>query len=155
MRALFICLFILCCSLMSAQQVVSTSGESLGNGSGSISYTIGEGVAQTLTQGDKTLTQGFQQSSISVSILKELTGISYVISVFPNPTSDELKLRIENEKTDGLHYILYDIIGNQILQNKVESSETTIQVSYLKSGVYIMKVFSGTTELKSFKVIKK
>jgi hypothetical protein len=140
---------------LSAQQVVSTSGESLGNGSGSISYTIGEGVAQTLTQGDKTLTQGFQQSSISVSILNELTDIGYVISVFPNPVSDELNLKIDKESVDGMFFILYDNNGKQVLQKKVESPETTIPVSNMSSGIYVMKIFSGATELKSFKVIKK
>jgi len=54
-----------------------------------------------------------------------------------------------------MFFILYDNNGKQVLQKKVESPETTIPVSNMSSGIYVMKIFSGATELKSFKVIKK
>lgn len=142
------------CSGLRAQEVVATAGSTLGNSSGSISYTIGEGVAQTFTIGDKTLTQGFHQTTISVKIISELKDPDFSVSVFPNPASDMLTLRLTKGNILGLQYFLYDINGNLITQKNLESDETTVAVDQLAKGIYIIKVQDSKRELKTFKIIK-
>jgi hypothetical protein len=137
-----------------AQQVISTAGNTLGNENGSISYTIGEGVAQTLSKGDKTITQGFQQANISVSMLSELKDLDFSISVFPNPTSDVLTLKVNKEDVTGFQYLIFDINGKLLSQKNLESPETSVPVNQLANGIYILKVQSGLKELKIFKIIK-
>jgi hypothetical protein len=139
---------------MYAQQVVATSGGTFGNTNGTMSYTIGEGVAQTLTKGDKTLTQGFQQSNITVITIKRLMDLDFTIIVFPNPTSDILTIKIDKEDVSGIQYLLFDMNGKEISSDNLKSNETTISVNQLSSGFYILKVQSGTKELKTFKIIK-
>jgi hypothetical protein len=154
MRTILLFIIAICCPGLLAQQVVATAGSTLGNANGSISYTIGEGVAQTLTQRDKTLTQGFHQTTMSVSILSEMKDLDFSISVFPNPTSDELTLRLTKENVSGLQYLLFDINGKLISQKKLVSSETKVPVDQLTEGFYFLKVQDGIRELKTFKIIK-
>ena len=45
------------------QEVVSTQGDSYTNASGSIDFTIGEVVINTVTDGTNDLTQGFHQTN--------------------------------------------------------------------------------------------
>lgn len=143
-----------CCSRLLAQEVVATAGSTLSNSSGSISYTIGESVAQTLTQGDKTLTQGFHQTNISVSMVSELKDLDFSISVFPNPTEDVLTLKLTKEDVSGLQYLIFDINGKLISQKNLESNETNVPFNQLARGFYILKVKEGMRELKTFKIIK-
>lgn len=144
-----------CCPGLLAQQVVSTAGSILSNANGSISYTIGEGIAQTLSKGDKTLTQGFHQTTIAVSIIREMKDLDFSISVFPNPTSSELTLKLTKENIFGLQYLLFDMNGKLFMQKELQSVETKIPVDQLVEGFYIIKVQDVTKELKTFKIIKK
>lgn len=154
MRIIILFLLFSCCSGLLAQQVVATSGNTFVNSSGSISYTIGEGVAQTLKKGDKVLTQGFHQTSITVITEGEMKDLEFSIIVFPNPASRELKVKVDKENISGLEYLLYDLNGKLILQKNLEGAETTIPFEQLSSGLYILKVQFGLKELKSFKIIK-
>jgi hypothetical protein len=153
MRTILLFIIAMCCPGLLAQQVVATAGSTLVNSAGSISYTIGEGVAQTLNQGDKTLTQGFHQTSITVNILSELKEMDFDISVSPNPAYDILKIRITRENVSGLQFWLSDINGKLIIRKNIESDETVISVNQLKAGFYILVIKEGRRELKTFKII--
>jgi hypothetical protein len=154
MRTILLFVIALCCPGLLAQQVVATAGGTLGNAGGSISYTIGEGVAQTLTHGDKTITEGFHQTSLTVKIVSELIELDFTITVSPNPASDILKIKVTKENVSGLQYSLSDIYGKLIFRKNIESDETIVTVNQLKAGLYILVITEGTKELKTFKIIK-
>lgn len=153
MKPVILLLLMLNCSMLEAQQVVATQGGTFSNSGGTISFTIGEGVAQTLTGDAKTLTQGFQQSNISVSVLSELDP-GFVITVYPNPATEILNLKIVREDLGELQYVVFDLNGIMLIQKKVEGPETTIDIKQLPKGMYIIRIREGLTELKSFKIIK-
>jgi hypothetical protein len=137
-----------------AQQVVSSAGSSMSNASGSISYTIGEGVSQTISNGDKTLTQGFHQTTLSVSSINEIKDLDFTISVYPNPTNDFVNLLVGKDEVLGFKYQLFDINGKLISQKELEGNETKVSFQHLSSGFYLLRVNNGSQELKSFKIIK-
>jgi hypothetical protein len=141
-------------TLLHGQEVVATAGSTLSNINGSISFTIGESVANTLINGDKTVTQGFHQTSISVSAMSELINPGFSISAFPNPTVDILTLSIGKEDITDLQYLLIDIYGKILSQKHLESNETAISVKEFTKGIYILKIQEGQKELKTFKIIK-
>ena len=153
MKPVTLLLFLLCCSVLEAQQVIATQGSTFSNANGSMSFTIGEGVAQTLTVDAKALTQGFQQSAISVSVLSEMDP-DFAITVYPNPAIDILNLKIVREDLGELQYLVFDLNGIMLIQKKVEAMETTIDLKQLPKGMYVIKIREGLTELKSFKIIK-
>lgn len=154
MKTLFVFLLLVYCTGLHAQQVIATAGSTHVNASGSISYTLGEGIAQTLTNGDRILTQGFHQTTMSVSTVAEINDLGFSIAVFPNPTSDLLKIKVDKENLVGLQYLLFDISGQLLAKRALESNETTVQFKQFTNGFYLLKVQDGSYELKTFKIIK-
>ncbi len=139
-----------------AQEVVSTAGCYGETSSGSLSWTVGEAVVETITDGSNSLTQGFQQSRLVVTAIHELPGLDFTISVFPNPASDFLTVKVEkNDKLTHLMYLMYDINGKLLLQKMFEGKEITIFMRHFKPSTYILKVTEDNKEVKTFRIIKK
>lgn len=141
---------------LQAQEVIpATGGDASGNG-GSVSYSVGQVFYKTHTGTSSTLSQGVQQPfRISVvNAIEEANGISLELSVFPNPATDFIRLKIERFEIQQVSYQLYDITGNIILSNKVESNETNILMQNFLPAVYFLKVFKDKKEVKVFKIIK-
>jgi hypothetical protein len=155
MRTLILIFFIACCPGLQAQQTLSASGGTFENSNGAISFTIGESIALTFIKGDNTLTQGFHQTKVFISLLSEAKDLDFLISVFPNPAADGLILKIGLENISGLKYLLFDINGKLLTQKELEYFETRVPISQLADGLYIIKVLDGINEIKSFKIIKK
>lgn len=143
-------------SLHAQQTVSSAGGNAATGGEGTVSYTIGQVVYTTNTGSNGTVTQGVQQPfEISVVTgIEEAKGISLEISIYPNPATDLIKLKIENYEVENLRYQLYDINGNLLQNNKVEGNETSIVMSNHVSATYFLKVTDKNKVIKTFKVIK-
>uniref|UniRef100_UPI002608A769 T9SS-dependent M36 family metallopeptidase n=1 Tax=Flavobacterium sp. TaxID=239 RepID=UPI002608A769 len=64
-----------------------------------------------------------------------------VVSVFPNPTSDDVTIKI-NSYDGSLNVQLFDLNGRLILEKTIESFSTEEKVSLkgLSSGVYLLKL---------------
>jgi hypothetical protein len=137
-----------------AQEVIAAGGESHSNSSGSISYTIGEPVIETLSSVNNVLTQGFQQSDIIVTTLSEAKSLNFQITAFPNPTKVFIKLKIEKEHISGMSYLICDLTGKVILQKDIAEQETDISFEGLAPSNYVLKILENNTELKSFQIIK-
>jgi hypothetical protein len=157
----------LCLTGIQAQETIPASGgEATGSG-GSLSYSVGQIVYSVNTGANGSVGQGIQQPfEISVvSGIKEQSGISLILSVYPNPASDFLTLRIENPEKENLTYSLLDING-KLLENKIiTGNETEIDMNRLIPSTYFLKIIVQTMhassqnaahqEIKSFKIIKK
>jgi hypothetical protein len=136
---------------VSAQEVVSTQGDSYSNTSGSIDFTVGEVVINTGTDGSNSITQGFHQSNWSlVGVVDH--DLSYEAIVFPNPTEDILNIR--THAFENVMYSLYDAQGKLIIQNKLSAEQTLIQVSHLAAGSYSLILNNKIQKLKTFKLVK-
>ena len=154
MRPLVIFLLLSVCPGLLAQEVIASAGSTLNNNNGSISFTIGESVANTLIGSDKTVTEGFHQTNISVSMVSEMKDLEFSISAFPNPAENILILKLNKLDMTGLQYLLFDTNGKLLFLKNLESDETSIPVDKLIKGLYILKVQEGQKELKTFKIIK-
>jgi len=136
---------------VSAQEVVSTQGDSYSNGSGSIDFTIGEVVINTGTDGSNDLTQGFHQTNWNFVGLED-HATSYEATIYPNPTSEVLNIRTST--FENVTYTLYDAQGKLVLQNVLSAEQTPIQVGQLAPGNYSIILKNETQNLKTFKLIK-
>jgi hypothetical protein len=137
-----------------AQQVLSSSGETGQNSSGSISYTLGELVITTQTNGTNAITQGFHQTQIIVTEIRELSDPCFSISVFPNPTNDFVTLKIEKGEIRNMEFILFDTHGKFLLKEIVTDTEQKVSFKQLNPGSYFIKVVKDRTEIKTFKIVK-
>ena len=133
------------------QEVVSTQGDSYTNANGSIDFTIGEVVINTVTDGTNDLTQGFHQTNWNFLGVEDFAP-NYEAIVFPNPTEDVLNIR--TSAFENVTYTLYDAQGKLVMQDKLSVEQTPIQVSQLAPGSYSITLNNETQILKTFKLIK-
>jgi len=126
-----------------AQEVVSTAGSHGETTSGSLSWTVGEPVIETITDGTNTLTQGFQQSKLTVTAINDLKVSGIELSVYPNPTNSFLFIEVKTDKQRDLLLSLFDINGRLILQKKMAGNKQTIKMQNYKPGTYILKVMQA------------
>lgn len=70
---------------------------------------------------------------------------------YPNPTSDELHLSNKKEITE---VIVYNLLGQSVLNQKFNASEVSINFSELPTNTYLIKVVCGE-ESNIIKVVKK
>lgn len=143
--------FLLATVTATAQQVVSSQGDSYSTVVGSVDFTIGEVVITTGTDGSIYLTQGFHQTNWSfVEVEDHLP--SYVADIFPNPTDDILNIR--TSVYEGVTYTVYDLQGKLLLQNKLFSEQTSIQLGQFSAGTYSLVLNNDKQKLKTFGLVK-
>ena len=151
---LLIFLIILCATSLQAQEVVTTAGSYGETTSGSLSWTVGEPVIETITDGTNTLTQGFQQSKLTVTAVFELPGLDFTISVFPNPANSFLSIEVKTDKQRDLLLSLFDLNGRLILQKKMAGNKQTIKMQNYKPATYILKVTERNKEIRTYQIVK-
>ncbi|HAZ04567.1 MAG: hypothetical protein A2W90_17210 [Bacteroidetes bacterium GWF2_42_66] len=93
--------------------------------------------------------ESFSAQNIPASnIIEEEKSIS-VKKVYPNPVKNKLTIEI-SVKTEGELVIkIYDILGNEIIKknlfvNKLGLNTINFDLSYLRSGIYILKAVKET-----------
>lgn len=140
-----------------AQNTIPAAGGNASGSEGSVNYTIGQVVYTTNTGTNGSAAQGVQQPyEISVVTgIEQAKDINLICSVYPNPTTDFLTLKIMNYDKENLSYWLYDFNGNLLQNKKVEANECNVSVQNLFSGTYILKVTDNNKVIKTFKIIKK
>lgn len=67
------------------------------------------------------------------------------LKIYPNPASNQIYLSMEQENMDRME--IYDISGKLILQQAINDTYKTINVSDLKSGVYTIKIIIGNNSI--------
>jgi beta-glucanase (GH16 family) len=74
------------------------------------------------------------------------------INIFPNPVNDQLEIQFANfsEKYQGT---IYDLTGKKVHTFNKNANENSIDVSFLKSGFYILNIQSDSFS-KNFKILK-
>ncbi|PHR71933.1 MAG: hypothetical protein COA67_05610 [Lutibacter sp.] len=138
--------------LHAQESPIATGGEATGTG-GTASYSVGQVVYTTATGTNGSVAQGVQQPyEISTTLGINETSINLEMSVYPNPTTDYLTLKVE--KTGGLTFQLYDLQGKVITNKKVNSATTTVAMENLPTATYFLNVVKNNQIIKTFKIIK-
>lgn len=139
-----------------AQEIISTNGDSYSNASAQLSWTIGEPVIETFASGANTLTQGFQQSNLTVTAIDLITQSGITLKVYPNPVPDVLIIERMGDVSQSINLKLFDISGKLLIQEKMEHNTQTLNMQVFRSGNYLLGIYSDTgVPLQSFKVSKK
>lgn len=136
-----------------AQEIITTAGDYSVNTNGSLSWTLGEPISETFSNGFNFLTQGFNQSQLSATATFELPGIDFQISAYPNPTSDFIILEVEQLR--NLTYQIFSLKGELIFQDKIKNKQTNINFKPLIPASYIVKIIENNIPVKQFKIVKR
>jgi hypothetical protein len=155
MRKTFI-LFLLSVSfnLYAQNNTVSSGGQASGSG-GTVSYSVGQIAYSSLTGTNGSLIQGVQQPyEISIVTSLEDLAIDLKAQVYPNPTTDQLILSIGSNEFKNLRYVLVDLQGKVLKNDRIINLNSTLDMSKLSNGTYFLRVLSNNNQIKTFQIIK-
>ena len=142
-------------STIQAQETIPTTGGNATGTGGTASYTIGQVIYTTEIGTSGSVAQGVQQPfEISVVSGIESKGMDLNCSVYPNPATDILTLKVENYNKEKLEYRLIDISGKVLEIKRIVANNTEISVTNLLPATYFLKVSDNGKEVKTFKIIK-
>ncbi len=150
----FTVFILLCGENIFAQTVISANGGTATADGTQVSWTIGEPVIATVSDANNTLTQGFQQSKLTVTAINDIQVAGVEIKVYPNPTSDFVTVHF-SKVMEKPTYLLFDLSGRLIEQKNIETTDVKIDMTNFAGGSYILKLNSGQKPLQSFKIIKR
>lgn len=74
------------------------------------------------------------------------------ISVYPNPSNGNL---LVNSNVKDCIFEIYDVIGKKIMSQKLNETETKVDVSSLNNGTYLYKIMQNNNLIKADKLILK
>ena len=140
------------CFGLKAQATFSTVGGEATSGSAKLSYTAGQVATQQakarVTNAERLtakLTEGVQQAySIEELKIDGVIPIAADIKIYPNPTTDNITVRVVGESQQN--YTLYDVNGRKLSNGKLQNGETSIDMSDLPAGSYVLKVTGNGAE---------
>jgi hypothetical protein len=137
-----------------SHQVLSASGGDATGSGGSVAYSVGQIVYTTSTGTTGSVAQGVEQAYEIYSVGIKETTLNISLSVFPNPTSDFLTLKVEDYNNEALSYNLIDEQGKLILSEQITNQETQVAMSTLARGSYFINIVQTNKKIQAFKIIK-
>ena len=136
------------------QTSVNTAGGEVKNTSGSVSYSIGQVAYTSVSNSNGYVSQGVQQAYQISTLNLEEKAFSFSLSAYPNPTQDNLNLRVGNYRQEQLVYRLLDTGGKLLSEAKIQTQETVIEMQQLPNATYFVEVYHEGKKIQSFKIIK-
>ncbi len=140
-------------SQTASPELVSSAGDSFNNTSYQLDWSIGECITTTHTAGDYVLTQGFHQDSYVITAVEDLRA-DIDMSVYPNPTTDFISLKVESSKVEAMQYTITDFTGRVLQIENFADDIEQINFSNYAVGTYFITVSENNQLIKSFKIIK-
>ena len=137
-----------------SHQVLSASGGDATGSGGSVAYSVGQIVYTTSTGTTGSVAQGVEQAYEIYSVGIKETSLNISLSVFPNPTSDFLTLKVEDYNDETLSFDLLDEQGKLILSEQITNQETQVAMSTLARGSYFINIVQTNKKIQTFKIIK-
>jgi hypothetical protein len=156
LKLIEVLLFVFGFTGLHAQSTITASGGNASGTGGTASYSVGQIVYTKNSGTTGSAAQGVQQP-YEISVITEIEkakDINLSCSVYPNPTTDFLTLKVMNFDKKNFSYLLYGVRGNLIETKKLTANETQISMNNRVSGPYFLKVVQGNKEVKTFKIIK-
>jgi len=153
---LFFLAFLLSLSVnaQTAHQVLSaTGGDATGSG-GTVAYSVGQIVYTTNTGTTGSVAQGVDQAYEISSVGIKETALNISLSIFPNPTSDYLTLKVEDYNNEALSYNLINEQGKLVMNEQITNQDTQVAMSTLARGAYFINVLQANKKIQTFKIIK-
>lgn len=141
---------------LQAQSAILATGMDASDGSGYVSYSVGQvtylykGVANEILE-------GVQQPYEIVALTTRETTTSELkdILLYPNPFKDYLYLDFTTYPFKGAEYQLFDAQGKLIRKDVILQSKSELNFSDIPSAMYIIRINQHGENLKTFKIIKK
>ena len=151
----FLITFFVATNSAQAQESLNTSGGvDRGNG-GTVSFSVGQMVYTTDSKEAGAVVQGIQRPyKITTTDIKKLDN-TLSFKAYPNPSSDDLFLEMNEYRNEKLNYQLYDVQGKLVMTNPIEIPKTQINMRALAMGSYVIHIYDSKNQaIQSIQIIK-
>ena len=78
---------------------------------------------------------------------------AFTLNMYPNPTNGNLNIRCDNVRIAQVQ--VFDIFGKLLLTESVNDNSTSLNLSGLASGVYVVRTTSADHSVVTRKVVKR
>ena len=82
------------------------------------------------SNGTNTLTQGFQQGTLTITQIEEKRADMVNLTVYPNPVQDKLIIKSIGTENKNIKYDIYTVDGKFITKAKINSSDEVIDFAF-------------------------
>jgi hypothetical protein len=146
---------LLCFGFVQAQVSSNSSGAEATGSGGTVAYSIGQVFYTTNTENAGSVAQGVQHAYEIFTIGINETTFQISLSVYPNPTCENLNLIVSNLNNEKLSYQLFDMQGKQLSNGQIIAQQTQINMNSLPTATYFINVVNQENkQVQSFKIIK-
>lgn len=156
-KSLLIAVFVILTQSVKSQQSVNSAGGNAQGSNGTASFSVGQVDYSSAKSSSGSFSLGVQQT-FDVEIVDGLEEVQNPLmncSVFPNPVTESLNLKIETEKVQFFQANLYDMNGKLLENINVTNNQSEISMRNLPPAIYFLKVSENNEIVKSFKIIKR
>lgn len=141
--------------LAQAQESANASGGDATGSGGTVAYSVGQVVYTTNTGSNGSVALGVQHAYEIFTVGIKETELNISLSIFPNPTADNLTLQISDYNNENLSYQLFDMQGKQISNGQITAQQTQIDMTGLPTATYFVNIVNPENkQVQSFKIIK-
>lgn len=141
-------------SLHSQSNFVATGSNQTGT-TGSVSMTVGQVLYTSHTSSGGSVNGGVQQVyTIEIIDGIEQEKVNLNLTAYPNPTTENVWIRIESAVEKALSYIIMENSGKIVSESEINETETEVDMSQLANGSYFLMVKEGQQNIKTFKIQK-
>lgn len=137
-----------------APELISSAGDFFSNPDGSLEWSFGEVITETITDANTTLTQGFHQAEYKLVNVFEVSDLEMDIIIYPNPADENIILDVSDMPEKGLEIFIYNLNGDLVLSRKIMELKTEISLKNLAPSDYIIRIISDRQDLQIVKLIK-
>lgn len=139
------------------QEVISSAGGYDTTNNVKVSWTVGEVVTETATDGNNTLTQGFHQTNLTVTQVEEelIKNENYSLNIYPNPAVNNVTIEITADNFETLQYELNDNNGKLLLKSNFKTKLENIDFTNYQPSIYYLRVYSSNGSFNdTYRIVK-
>jgi hypothetical protein len=135
-------------------QVYSSGGSTGQIDNSYLSWTIGECVIQTIQNSSSYLTQGFQQTKMTINEFINEKNDEYSITISPNPNKGSFVIETDILLLgQDITFRLTDINSIEVMADKLTNVRTEVDISQYNANTYILTLYNKeNTVLRSYKI---
>jgi len=142
-------------SQTTSPDVIITSGEVIESEEGSISWTIGENLIETVSESDLNLLQGYQEVEDMPLPIEEVFTIDDFILVFPTQTESIVNVVFNEKLNVPFKAYLLDISGKRCADYEFDLQYNQIDLSEYSYGMYLLNITNEEGQLiQEFKLFR-
>jgi len=139
-----------------ARSVVGSAGDTQTHPDfGSLHWTVGEPVVETIQQSPVRLTQGFHQTyyDLVVEVEDGPKKPNWAVKLYPNPTTELVTL--ETTYTGNLHVAIVNLNGQALYTQEISGGGVnTFDLKDHPAGTYLLSLRDAGQNIQTFKILK-